>query len=80
MKINEMTIEQLFTLYNILSEICKDYSRLTDGYSMITGDRSFEEMPENVEEMIRERQQFYSYKNTVLEAIKVKVYNIFHNE
>lgn len=79
MKINEMTIEQLFTLYNILSEICKDYSRLTDGYSMITGDRSFEEMPENVEEMIRERQQFYSYKNTVLEAIKVKVYNIFQN-
>lgn len=79
MKISEMTIEQLFTLYNILSEICKDYSRLTDGYSMITGDRSFEEMPENVEEMIRERQQFYSYKNTVLEAIKVKVYNIFQN-
>lgn len=79
MKISEMTIEQLFTLYNILSEICKDYSRLTDGYSMITGDRSFEEMPENVEEMIRERQQFYSYKNTVLETIKVKVYNIFQN-
>lgn len=77
MKINEMRLEELFTLYNILSEICKEYSRITDGYTIISGDRTFEEMPEDVEEMIRERQQFYSYKNAVMGEMKNKIYNIF---
>lgn len=33
-----MSFEQLFTMYNVACDICKEYSRMTDGYILATGD------------------------------------------
>ena len=75
-----MTFEKLITLYGIVSEICQDYARMTDGYSLATGDNKFESMPNEMREMIGERQQFFGYRNKIKELLKSKIVKIMENE
>lgn len=79
-KLNEMEFDKLLSLYGILNEICSDYSRMTDGYSLATGDKLFETMPEDIRKMVNERQKYFSYRNIVKEMIKDKIEKIMENE
>ena len=72
-------LDNLTNLYSIISEICSDYSRMTDGYSLATGDRMFENMPKDIRDMISDRQKFFSYRNIVKDAIKIKLTEIMEN-
>ena len=72
-------LDNLTNLYSIISEICSDYSRMTDGYSLATGDRMFENMPKDIIDMISDRQKFFSYRNIVKDAIKIKLTEIMEN-
>lgn len=78
--LNRMGIDKLSGLYSVISEICSDYSRMTDGYSLATGDQLFETMPDDIKNMIDERQKFFSYRNIIKEIIKDKIIKIMENE
>ena len=68
-----MELDKLLTLYGAVSNICQDYSRMTDGYSLATGDKRFEHIPEDIRLMIKERQEFFSYKDKVRNLLKSKI-------
>lgn len=68
-----MSFDKLSSLYSVINEICSDYSRMTDGYSLATGDKMFESIPEDIKKMIEKRQKFFSYRNAVKEILKDKI-------
>ena len=69
----DIGLDKLLTLYGAISNICQDFSRMTDGYSLATGDKQFERIPEDIRNMIKERQEFFSYKDRVRNIIKTKI-------
>lgn len=76
MKLEDFEFEKLISLYGVVNEICQDYSRMTDGYSLATGDEMFESMPEDIKEMIKERQVFFSYRNRIKKILKDSIVKI----
>jgi len=68
-----MELDELITLYNAISTICQDYSRMTDGYSLATGDKLFNNIPEDIRIMIKERQEFFSYREKARNLLKSKI-------
>ena len=68
-----MELDELLTLYSAVSNICQDYSRMTDGYSLATGDKLFNNIPEDIRIMIKERQEFFSYREKVRNLLKSKI-------
>ena len=77
--LSKKNLDSLTSLYGIVNEIFLDYSRMTDGYSLATGDKLFENMPKNMENMIKDRQKFLFYRNIVKDAIKNKITKIMEN-
>lgn len=76
MKISEMNITELTSLYNIVSEICRDYSRMTDGYILATGDNVLDPLaaiPQEFRNTIEERQHYFSIKDRIMKEIKEKL-------
>ena len=65
--LSKKRFSELTSLYTVLNEICEDYSRMTDMYSLASGDRLFENVPED---MIEERQKFFNIRNKIKEEIK----------
>ena len=77
--IKESNLNEMSSLYSLLTDICSDYSRMTDGYSIATGDNKFEQIPDEIREMINERQRFYEYRNIVKDCIKTEIVTIMEN-
>ena len=78
-KLEHLSLEELHTLYAIVGELCGDYSKMTDNYSLTTGDNMFENLPDEVREMINDRQLFISYrlklKESLINKIKIEMEN-----
>lgn len=78
-KLEHLSLEELHTLYAIVGELCGDYSKMTDNYSLTTGDNMFENLPDEVREMINDRQLFISYrlklKKALINKIKIEMEN-----
>lgn len=72
-KIEELSLNTLTNLYTIVSEICQDYARLTDGYALSTGDNKFENMPQDISAMTVDRNRFYGYKFIIKDLITKKI-------
>lgn len=72
-KIEELSLSTLANLYTIVSEICQDYARLTDGYALSTGDNKFENMPQDISAMTVDRNRFYGYKFIIKDLITKKI-------
>lgn len=72
-KIEELSLSTLTNLYTIVSEICQDYARLTDGYALSTGDNKFENMPQDISTMTVDRNRFYGYKFIIKDLITKKI-------
>lgn len=70
MKIKEMDFEKLVSLYGIITEICREYSRMTDGYMLATGDSLLERLPQDMKDTISERQAYFSMKDKLLNELK----------
>jgi uncharacterized membrane protein len=76
MKLKEMTLEQIFTLYNIACDICREYSRMTDGYVLATGDNVLDpthHIPNDMQNTINERQQYFSIKDRITTELKTRL-------
>ena len=72
-KIEELSLSTLTNLYTIVSEMCQDYARLTDGYALSTGDNKFENMPQDISAMTVDRNRFYGYKLIIKDLITKKI-------
>ena len=72
-KIEELSLSTLTNLYTIVSEICQDYARLTDGYALSTGDNKFENVPQDISAMTVDRNRFYGYKFIIKDLITKKI-------
>ena len=72
-KIEELSLSTLTNLYTIVSEICQDYARLTDGYALSTGDNKFENMPQDISAMTVDRNRFYGFKFIIKDLITKKI-------
>lgn len=72
-KLENLSLEELHTLYAIVGELYADYSKMTDNYSLTTGDNMFENLPAEVRGMINDRQLFISYRLKIKEALINKV-------
>lgn len=72
-KLENLSLEELHTLYTIVGELCADYSKMTDNYSLATGDNMFENLPDEVRGMINDRQLFISYRLKIKEALINKI-------
>lgn len=70
MKIKEMDFEKLVSLYGVITEICREYSRMTDGYMLATGDSLLERLPQDMKDTISERQEYFSMKDKILNELK----------
>ena len=73
MKLKDISLEQLFTFYNIATDICREYSRMTDGYVLATGDNVLDSMrhvPLDMQNTIKERQFYFSIKDKITNELK----------
>lgn len=71
-----MTTEQIFTLYNIACDICREYSRMTDGYVLATGDNVLDAsaaLPRDIQNTIIERQQYFAVKDKIMNELKKRL-------
>ncbi len=73
MKIKEMDFEKLVSLYGVITEICREYSRMTDGYMLATGDSLLERLPQDMKNTISERQEYFSIKDKLLNELKKRL-------
>lgn len=71
-----MSIEQVFTAYNIACDICREYSKMTDGYVLATGDNVLDptyDTPNDIRNMIRERQEYFAIKDKLTNELKKRL-------
>ena len=76
MKLSEMNIEQLAALYSVATEICREYSKMTDGYILATGDNVLDptyNLPIDMQNTINERQQYFAIKDKITNELKKKL-------
>lgn len=78
-KLEDLSLEELHTIYTIVGEICADYSKMTDNYSLTTGDNKFENIPDEVKGMIKDRQRFVSYRLKLKDALIKKIIKEMEN-
>lgn len=76
MAIKDMSLEQLFTIYNIATDICREYSKMTDGYVLATGDNILDPLhsiPQDIQNTINERQQYFAIKDNITNELKKRL-------
>ena len=76
MTIKDMSLEQLFTIYNVATDICREYSKMTDGYVLATGDNILDPLhniPQDIQNTINERQQYFAIKDKITNELKKRL-------
>jgi hypothetical protein len=76
MKLSEMNITELAALYGVATDICREYSKMTDGYILATGDNILDtsnRIPAEVQNTINERQMYFSIKDRITNELKSRL-------
>jgi hypothetical protein len=76
MKIKDMSLEELSAIYNVATDICREYSKMTDGYILATGDNildSTHNIPQDIQNTINERQQYFAVKDKITNELKKRL-------
>jgi hypothetical protein len=76
MKLSEMNLQDLATLHSVATEICREYSKMTDGYILATGDNVLDptcNVPLDMLNTINERQQYFAIKDRITNELKKKL-------
>ena len=71
-----MSFEQLTAMYSVATDICREYSRMTDGYILATGDNVLDaskRIPAEVQNTINERQQYFAIKDRITNELKKRL-------
>lgn len=72
-KLDDLKIEELHSLYSIVNELCSDFAKMTDNYGLATGNYDVENMPEDMANLISQRQKFMSYKLKLKDELIQKI-------
>ena len=76
MKLKEMKLEELAAIYGVANEICSNYSRMTDGYILATGDNVLDpsnNIPADIQNAISERQMYFSIRDKIASELKKRL-------
>lgn len=76
MKLSEMNLTELAALYGVATDICREYSKMTDGYILATGDNVLDatnRLPADVQNTINERQQYFAIKDRITNELKKRL-------
>jgi len=76
MKLSKMSLEELFAIYNVATDICREYSKMTDGYILATGDNILDpinNIPQDMQNTINERQQYFAVKDRITNELKKRL-------
>lgn len=76
MKLSEMNINELSALYSVATDICREYSKMTDGYILATGDNVLDPLnsiPWDMQNTINERQQYFAIKDRITNELKKRL-------
>ena len=76
MKLKDMDITELASLYGVACDICKEYSRMTDGYVLATGVNVLDSsvgVPNEIQETIKERQEYFAIKDKITKELKKRL-------
>jgi hypothetical protein len=76
MKLSEMNLQELSAIYSVATDICREYSRMTDGYILATGDNVLDtshRIPADVQQTINERQQYFAIKDRITNELKKRL-------
>ena len=76
MKLSEMNLQELSAIYSVAIDICREYSKMTDGYILATGDNILDathRIPADVQQTINERQQYFSIKDKITNELKKRL-------
>ena len=71
-----MNITELASLYGVACDICKEYSRMTDGYVLATGNNVFDSLvniPSEIVGTIKERQEYFAIKDKITSELKKRL-------
>lgn len=71
-----MSLEELFAIYNVATDICREYSKMTDGYILATGDNILDpinNIPQDMQNTINERQQYFAVKDRITNELKKRL-------
>ena len=71
-----MDITELASLYGVACDICKEYSRMTDGYVLATGVNVLDSsvgVPNEIQETIKERQEYFTIKDKITKELKKRL-------
>ena len=71
-----MNLQELSALYSVATDICREYSKMTDGYILATGDNVLDashKLPADVQNTINERQQYFAIKDRITNELKKKL-------
>ena len=71
-----MNITELAALYGVATDICREYSKMTDGYILATGDNILDtsnRIPAEVQNTINERQMYFSIKDRITNELKSRL-------
>jgi hypothetical protein len=79
MKLENLSLEKVYELYSIVKEFCGEYSKMTDNYALTTGDKTFENIPEEFRSLIETRQKLISYKLKLNDLIINKIIKTMEN-
>lgn len=72
-KIESLSMEELVPLYDMLTNLSRDYTQVINSYALATGDNKFEKLPEDMENTIRERQTIFSLREKVKRNITLQI-------
>ena len=76
MKLSNMKLDKLAALYGVANEICSEYSRMTDGYILATGDNILDatnKIPADMQNIINERQMYFSIRDKITNELKKRL-------
>ena len=71
-----MSFEELAAIYSVATDICREYSRMTDGYILATGDNVLDasnNIPTDVQNTINERQKYFAIKDRITNELKKRL-------
>lgn len=76
----DMSYAELYSLRCAAKSICDDLSEMATTYSVVHGNKQFQDLPDDMQQLISERQEFYGYIQTLNDVLKNKIREEFKND
>lgn len=76
-QLESLSFDKMLTLYDVLTKLCQDFTNDVNSYAIATGDNSFVNLPPEMQKLINERQQIFSFRERLKNYIKNQILNLY---